>query len=568
VDEWTVGFDQLRDHLAQVNLDEVATITGVPVERFTEAARVFASTPPAVLKDGNGLDQQADVAQTVRAVCIMSALTGSLNIEGAGQLMPALPFVDVQARGAITPDWEEKSVSTHPLYFRQGNSLHDEEMFSALDGGAPVRTLIVQGGALLSANSNYARTQSAMEKIGFIAVHDLYMTATAARADLVLPAASFLERDLLLYYRYRPSARENLVGLQQQVVPPVGKSKSDLDMLFELARRVGLDEAFPWVNVEDAFNWELEPLGIDIDYLRTHPAGYIRRYEPQELYRTHGHTGFSTPSGKVELYSSRFEEFGYDPIPKIALAPPSLQPSAKYPLLCGTGLKLGIHTHTQFRTLPWINEIEPDPFLEIHPQKAKSLGICDGCKVRVSSAWGEVMALARVSEAVEENVVMLSYGYGQPYVGKGWHSSNNYITPHVDPDPISGATSNRRVPVRVSRVEETLGDKTQDLMLLADWERCVGCYACEVACAQEHGEKMIRVNMLGPVNQRNGMDLLSVPLASDGCDLCQARLAQGEEPACVSACPTRALIVCPAAEAVRRLRAGKHQLCAVRTVAI
>jgi len=188
--------------------------------------------------------------------------------------------------------------------------------------------------------------------------------------------------------------------------------------------------------------------------------------------------------------------------------------------------------------------------------------------VCVSSSWGEVLAVARVSEGVEKNVVMLSYGYGQPYTGKHWHSSSNYITPHVEPDPISGATSNRRVPVRVSAVEHEIKDRLQHLMLLADWELCVGCYTCEVACAQEQGEKMIRVNMLGPVNQGNDMHLLSVPLARDGCDLCQARLARSEEPACVAACPTRALMVCSAAEAVRRLGADKHQLCAVRAVAI
>jgi len=569
VRDWTVGFDQLREHLANIELVEVARLTGVPVERFTRAARMFAENAPSVLKEGNGLDQQANVSQTVRAISLIHALTGSLNIEGGGQLMPALPFVDVQARSAITSDWEERSISKYPLYFRQGYSLHDEELFAALETGKPypVRTLFVQGGSLLSANSNTARTRSLLDKIDFIAVNDLYMTATAEIADLVLPATSFLERDLLLYYRYRPSTRMNLVCLQQQVVPPVGESRSDLDMLFALARRLGMNNAFPWQTVEEAFNWELEPLGITVNYLRSHPEGYRRDYDPEELYRTHGHTAFPTRSKKVELYSSRFEEFGYDPIPKIEPIATSLQVSEEYPLLCGTGLKLGIHTHTEFRTLPWIDEIEPDPFLEIHPLRAEKLGISDGNRVHITSAWGELTALARVSEGVEEGVVMLSYGYGQPYSGKQWRSAND-ITPHVDSDPISGSTSNRRFPVRVSPDAEGTGaEDSERLALLVDWDRCVGCFTCEVACEQEHGEKRIHVNMLGPVQGEDGETRMeAIPLATQACDLCEARLGHGEDPACVSACPTKALRIFPLAGTIDLLRDGKHQLCALRTV--
>jgi len=574
VRDWTVGFEELRDYLATINLHEVARITGVSIERFSYAARMFAENVPAVMKEGNGLDQHSNVSQTVRAICLIPSLTGSLNIEGGDQLMPALPFADVQARGAITKDWEKRSISTHPLYFRQGNSLHDEELFAALESGKPypIQTLIVQGGALLAANSNTERTRRLLDKIDFIAVHDLYMTATAEIADLVLPAASFLERDLLLYYRYRPSTRMNLICLQQQVVKPVGESRSDLDLIFALGRRLGMNEAFPWKSAEEAFDWELAPLGITVDYLRSHPEGYIKHYAPEELYRTHGHTGFPTRSKKVELYASRFEEFGYDPLPQIETLPPSLQASEEYPLLCGTSLKLGIHTHTEFHTLPWIAEIEPAPFLEIHPHKAESLGVKDSDRVWVESAAGRVPALARLSEAVDENVVMLAYGYGQAYAKSDWCSSND-LTPYLDSDPISGSTSNRRVPVRIVRETEKRGsdksgrDKSGKLALIANTDRCVGCYTCEVACAQEHSNTRIHVNILGPVKCSEGeMKMDAVPLATEECDLCKARLERGVDPACVCACPTKALLVSPLAKTIELLREGNYQLCALRTV--
>jgi anaerobic selenocysteine-containing dehydrogenase/Fe-S-cluster-containing dehydrogenase component len=571
VRDCTVGFDELQQHLAAVDLDEVARITGVSAERLTRAARMFADNTPAVMKEGNGLDQHANVTQTVRAVCLLPSLMGSLNIEGSCQLMPALPFVDVQLRSARGDDWEERSVSSHPLFYSQAFTTHDEDLFAALESGKqyPIEALIVQGGALLAANSNTARTRRLLEKIGFIAVHDLYMTATAEVADLVLPAASFLERDLLLYYRYRPSTRMNLVCLQQQVVAPVGESRSDLEMVFALAKKLGMGEAFPWRTVEEAFNWELSPLGITVDYLREHPEGYRRTYASEELYRTHGQTGFRTSSGKVELRASRLEAFGHDALPRIESVPPSLEASEEYPLLCGTGLKLGIHTHTEFHTLPWIDETEPAPFLEIHPRKANELGIMDRDRLRVVSAWGEVPALARFTEGVDENVVMLAYGYGQPYAHRAWRSSND-LTPHVDPDPISGATSNRRVPVRLVReASEERSPKVcaVTLALLVNLDLCVGCHTCEFACAQEHSEKRLRVNFLGPTTDARGaMAMEMIPIATERCDLCSARLARGEKPACVAACPTSALFIASVQETLDRIRSGRHQLCATRTI--
>lgn len=571
VQDWTVGFDALREHLTKIDLKKVAGLTGVPVVQIQQAARMFAQNTPAVLREGNGLDQHVNVVQTVRAIILLSVLTGNLNVKGGNVLMPALPSVDVQACSNLPEDWETRSISTHPLYFRQveNSKLHDEELFAALETGKPyqVRCLIIQGGDLVAANSNTERTKRLLNRLDFIAVHDLYLTASAQIADLVLPAASFLERDLLLRYHYLPSARVNMVALQQQVLPPIGESRSDLDFLFALAHGLGMTKAFPWENVEEAFNWELSPLDITVDDLRARPEGYMRTYTPSELYRTHGREGFPTESKKAEFYSTRLEKFGYNPLPKIVSLPESLQPSKDYPLLCGTSLKLGIHTHTQFRTLPWISKIEPDPFLEIHPKQARGLGILNGDKVRVESPWGRVSAIARISEGLDQQVVMLAYGYGQPYTKGGWRSSND-LTPYELSDPISGATSNRRVPCRVVREEEWYQKLyRQTLGLLVDPDQCVGCHTCEVACEQEHGEKRIHLHVLGPVKGEDGkMRMEMLPLALETCDLCKTRLSREDEPACVAACPTGALSISSEQDMPRQVHEGSLQICAIRTI--
>lgn len=450
----TVGFQDFQDYLRSFELEELETECGVPNEKIRKAARIFSLEGPSVLKEGNGLDQHINVVQAVRSIALLPALTGDINRKGSNILMPDLPFKDVQARGVLPEDWQKRSISRHPMYFSTGNALNDTELLDTLETGDPykVSCLIVQGGDIVSTNSNVERTKKTLDKLDFILVHELYPTASTQIADLVLPAKSFLERNLLLYYRYRPNAWSNMVGLQKQTVPPVGDSKPDIEVILSLARRVGLEDHFPWSTPGEAFRWELEPLDITLEDLEKQL--YIKEYKPGELYRSEGRVDLNTPSGKVEIVSDQLAGHDYQAVPKIKKFPTDLSTSERYPLLCGTGLKLGLHTQTQFHSLPWIEEIEGAPFLEIHPDTAEKRNITDGEKVKVVSRWGKLPAVARITEGIDKGVTMLAYGYGQPYATDKWKLSN-FLTPDGFQDEISGATSNRRVPCEVLPWEDT-----------------------------------------------------------------------------------------------------------------
>lgn len=160
---------------------------------------------------------------------------------------------------------------------------------------------------------------------------------------------------------------------------------------------------------------------------------------------------------------------------------------------------------------------------------------------------------------------MLSYGYGQPYVGEPWALAND-LTPDgsIASDAVSGATSNRRVPVRLSRAGAD-GAEAADVtprFLLESLDRCVGCHTCEVACLQEHGEARVRLVTIGPTRDLEGeMRMEHVVRATDACDLCSERDAVGIGPACVRACPTRALAAVRAPVAARLLHGNRYQLC-------
>jgi anaerobic selenocysteine-containing dehydrogenase len=218
---------------------------------------------------------------------------------------------------------------------------------------------------------------------------------------------------------------------------------------------VGLEKHFPWQNVTDAFDWELRPNNISVDWLRRHPQGYLRKYRPEELYRKYEKEGFSTPSKKIEFVASRFEQYGFDPLPTFVEPAngPISEPvvAHEYPLICSTCLKLGIHTHTQFRTLPWIREIEPEPFGEIHPRTAFEAGIEDGEWMLVKSPKGSIKVRTRARFTVRPGVVLVTHGYGEPYAGN--EDLPNAITSERERDPISGVTGNRSFLCRVEKAE-------------------------------------------------------------------------------------------------------------------
>jgi anaerobic selenocysteine-containing dehydrogenase len=454
INEWTVGFDALKKFVQDYTPEQVEPIAWVPADKIRRAAHLMATTRPAVIVDGNGLDQHTNTVQTVRAVSILRALLRTVDEVGGSIMIPHLPSVDVEGEAHRPTGFDDKAVFQYPLYYRVTEAMNGIDLIESITAGK-IKALIVQGGDPAAVLSGTAATRETLSKIDFLVVHDLYHTATGHIADMVLPAASFLERDLVLYYRYRPFADGNLIAMQNQCVPPVGESKSDLDLIFVLARRVGLSEHFPWEKVTDAFDWQLEPNNINVAWLREHPGGYVRKYSPEELYRKYEHAGFRTPSHKIEFVSSRFAEQGLDSLPTFvepAASPVSTPELAQeYPLIGSTSLKLGIHTHTQFRTLPWIQEIEPDPFGELHPRTASELDIQDGDWMIVESPTGCIQVRARVRATVHPRVVMITFGYGEPYATGG--DLPNTITSGQERDPIAGATGNRSFLCRVRKAE-------------------------------------------------------------------------------------------------------------------
>jgi len=447
VEKWGYRFDEFKDFVEKYTLAKASQITWVPADKIQEVAHLYATTHPAILEACNGLDQHTNVTQTARAIAILQAVTGNLDITGGHVFLSYLPTRDLRLKEKLQEILKHtKSISTHPLYYGTWG-VSTPELLDTIETNKPypIKALIVQGSAIIGVVSNIHKVRETLKKLDFIVVHDQYMTAAAEIADIVLPAATFLE-----YTHIRseigsiPDVNSHIIALSNKVVEPLGECWSDPKLIFELARKMGYGEYFPWRNEEEAVDYELGPLGLTVEELRKHPEGMAIAFESDKARKRYENAGFRTPTGKLEFYSETFEKLGYEPLPEFKepaespLSRPDL--SKEYPLICGTGLKLNKFTQTRFRTLPSLSRIHPNPFVEIHPDAAKELGIKEDDWVFVESPRGKIRVQAKPSLRVHPKVVIVAHGWGQPYAHG---QSTNILTDDKVRCPISSATGNR-----------------------------------------------------------------------------------------------------------------------------
>lgn len=238
---------------------------------------------------------------------------------------------------------------------------------------------------------------------------------------------------------------------QRRVVEPIGECRSNWDFVVGVAQTIGLGEFFPWQSLEEYVDWELKESGkgITVEQLKQSPDGIVKIYPPAELYKKYEKKGFRTPSGKVELYSSILEEFGYDPLPiyREPTESPLSQPvlAQEYPLICNNGMKPLVHTHSQFHELPCIKETFPEPYAALNPATASQYGVQEGEWIAVESPRASVTLKAKTTKAVPPGTVFIPHGWREPRY--------NDLTDDKMVDPIGGGFSTRAFLCRIEKLE-------------------------------------------------------------------------------------------------------------------
>jgi anaerobic selenocysteine-containing dehydrogenase len=281
-----------------------------------------------------------------------------------------------------------------------------------------------------------------------MAVSDFFITPTAELADLVLPAATWLEMDYIGDFWKRHG-----YILPRRKVVQIGECRSDHEMLNELAHRVGQGQYW-WKTFEDGLDHILEPMGITWQDFKK--MNYIRG---EVKYRKYEEKGFSTPTGKFELYSTLLEKWGLDPLPKYVEPPESPYSTPEvwqeYPYLLITGRRMPGFFHTENRQLPWMRELHQDPMVEIHPDTAAKEGITEGQWVIIKSRRGQVRMRAKLFAGMDRRIISAEHAWWFPEKkrpGAGWQDANiNMLTDNAYDtcDPAMGATSVRTLLCRI-----------------------------------------------------------------------------------------------------------------------
>jgi anaerobic selenocysteine-containing dehydrogenase len=428
------------------------------------AAQLIWQARPASYYAWSGHEQHANVTQTARAMSLLYALTGCFDQLGGNVLFPAPPAApitgaDLPAAQGMAP---ALGISERPLGPSRWGFVTTRDLYRAMTDSQPykVAALIGFGANMLLAHADGARGRDALAALDFYAHADLFMTPTAAMADVVLPVASAFEREGLKVGFEISTAAQSLIQLRPQIVPPPGQARPDTDIVFDLASRLGLGAEFWNGDIDAAYRHQLAPTGVSLDQLRATPGGVrvpleLRIAKHAERGADGTARGFATPSGKVEIYSQTFLDNGYQPLPEF-LEPqigPVVRPdlAAEFPLVL-TSAKPALYQQTQFRGLSRLRTHAQYPEVELHPSAALARGIANGAWVAIETPDGSVRARARINESLDPRVVVGQHGWWQScdaigapgYDAFASHGANyNLLIGSKDLDPVSGTASHR-----------------------------------------------------------------------------------------------------------------------------
>lgn len=410
LEAYTVGWPELKKHLAEYTPEKVAEITGVSAADLTKLAHLYATTKPSLLKFADGLQRHPNGGQTVRALCMLPAVTGQYGILGGGLCYSTSGYLQ----------WDKEAIYKWSESPAPGRVVNMNRLGAALLGeiqNPPIQSLYVFGANPMSASPNSALIAQGLQRPDlFTVVHELFMTDTAEYADIVLPATSQLEQ-LDLHKAYG----QTQLTLNEPAIPPLGESKSNWDVLRLLAQEMGFTESWLSQTGEEVIDEVLAATAVKIPQLHGLTVANLRgkgaiklNYEPEIPFSD---AQFPTPSGKVELFSQTLAQMGHDPLPVYHPAGDeggvTAANSAQFPPHLALNLITGAAHHfvtTSFANQAKLLQREGEPFIEIHPADAQARQIDHGAWVWVENGRGQVRLKAVVTDGVRPGVVVSPKG--------------------------------------------------------------------------------------------------------------------------------------------------------------
>ncbi len=445
VENWMHGFAELREYVRQFTPESVQEITWVPVHQVRALARAIAGARGCSILTYTGLEYSNSGVQAIRAMFIMQALAGHLDVPG-GKLFLMPNRLKLNRHLTAPPANAPKPIGADefPIYYEMRKEAHAALLPRAIleDKPYPIRALIISGSSVITAWPNPTLWRKALAALDYLVIVNRFPTADSQYADIVLPATTQFEIESYMIYGSH-------VQLRQRVIEPLGEARNDYLIFAELAKRLGYGDLWPQTE-QEMIEYALRDTGVDIADLRRHPEGitypqpefHYRKYRNGEL-RADGKPGFETPTGKFEITSEWLRSHGYNALPVYTepiegpLANPTL--AEQYPLVFNSGARTQFDFRSQHHNIPSLVARHPHPLVHLHTRDAAARGIADGDPVWVVSPRGKVPYVARVTEDIVPGVVEANMGGGGPLGPQAWQQANvNELTDFNNFDPISG----------------------------------------------------------------------------------------------------------------------------------
>jgi formate dehydrogenase major subunit len=407
IEKRTKGFDELKTYLMTLDLKEIENITTISLDVIKEVARIYAAANRACILYNSGIAQHGAGIENIKALADLALLTGNYGKPGTG-VNPLRGHANGEGFGDMGP---------LPVFYPGFQSVTEEtaERFEEIWGvkdlpSQPGMTymdmvekckfLYIVGANPMLAAPDTNRVRKALEEKDFLVVQDIFMTETAEMADIVLPAATLMEKDGTITGLDRRVQRVN------KAVQSPGDAKPDWVIFCELAKIMGFEKQFSFDNSEQIFEEirKCVPQYRGITYKRLKSPSGIQWPCPTE-----DHPGtevmfvdnFPTPDG-----------FGYFQIAEYK--PPLEEPDGTYPYIFTNGrVVFHFHTGSMTRRTKRLNNELPNGFAEINPEDARKLAIEDGDQVLLKSRRGEIKTLVRVTEDIRAGLIFMPWHFSE-----------------------------------------------------------------------------------------------------------------------------------------------------------
>jgi anaerobic selenocysteine-containing dehydrogenase len=469
VEDWTFGFDELRERAKDFTPEKVSDICWIPKEHVTQAARMWAVDTPGCIQVGSSLERQANCGHTLRAITCLMGLAG--NIERPGSMISwVLPdtglIEDFNLELPITDEMKSKIIGGDRFKMGATRTCNPDTMVKAInEGKAPIRVWFSVGGQQIVHMANTKEVVEAIEKVEFMSHTDLFMGPMAEAADIVLPSAHWLELDDV--YDMHPRF---MIEAHNKVVDPPGEARSDAWIFNEIGRRVVPDKW--WATVDDMLDYEIRRgTGSDGGPLKWQefseklvsgcwgPDQVYYKYKT-DFWREGG--GFPTPSGQFEFKSQHLASLGYDGLP--VFREPGESPVStpelfkEYPLVMSSGYRQPFYFLGQYRNIPWLRSFMEVPTCQLHPETAELYGVEDGDIVWLESPRGRVRQKLRTFPGIKKGVLMATANCFYPEEpAKGYHGV--FIS---NPNVTATSSHPNRLPTHVSLQGEAKDEELKE----------------------------------------------------------------------------------------------------------